>query len=241
MTGSIIQIVPRRTDQPDGVGDYATILANAFSNKEVGYQHSFRGRQRKWSRPLEMHGSLSSHSPARLLLSETSGRSLQKDEASCSNRSCFWLRVSKAWSASLVAKWDKNMEKRKSQYSIDRDFPRAVCDGARVAKLILAVECPELRYPRVVASLRRWIATNQAYSDQLAVWRPNMRDRLKAMPVFSNVGEPDVVLPPAAVGQCIWRYSVAQEPNVGSTTVRTSQVHSHGAKAGNARKSLISV
>jgi hypothetical protein len=37
------------------------------------------------------------------------------------------------------------------------------------------------------------IATNQAYFDQLAEWRPRMREQLKVMPVFSNVGEPDSV------------------------------------------------
>src|SRR4029078_7155788 len=40
MTRSIIQIVPRRTDQPDGVGDYATILANELF-KQGGWNSIF--------------------------------------------------------------------------------------------------------------------------------------------------------------------------------------------------------
>jgi hypothetical protein len=39
------------------------------------------------------------------------------------------------------------------------------------------------------------ITTTSPYFDQLVSWRPSMRGRLHMMPVFSNVGEPTVILP----------------------------------------------
>jgi len=39
------------------------------------------------------------------------------------------------------------------------------------------------------------LTTNNIYAGHLAAWRPIMRNRLKILPVFSNVGEPETIPP----------------------------------------------
>ena len=85
------------------------------------------------------------------------------------------------------------------------------------------------------------LATNQAYFDQLAAWRPTMRDRLKTMPVFSNVGEPDVVVPPSGRPNAYGRIRPPRNRTVGLLRSGLSQVRESSRKSWELRKSLISV
>ena len=240
MTRSVIQIVPRRTDQPDGVGDYATILANALERR-AWISAFVSGTPAEVEPPIRdawltvpvtarRGNHLATHladlcrkTKTAAVIVHVSGYGYQKRGAPV-----WLLNGIRAWKKEhpgirligifheLFATghvWQSSFWLSRAQSYVTRELWR-LCDGG--------------------------IATNQAYFDQLAAWRPTMGDRLKIMPVISTVGEPDVVVPPA-VGRCIWPYSGVQAPNGGSTTVPDCQSPWTSRRSWESRKSLISV
>jgi hypothetical protein len=196
-TASVIHIVPRRTDQPDGVGDYATILAQVMYERnrcvstflpgtpaqtEAPIQDSWRTvpviRRRGCALASQL-SCLCRETDAKAVILHVSGYGYQRRGAP------IWLLTGlRAWRRmhphvrmigifhELFASghfWNSSFWLSAAQKYVTQELWR-LCDGG--------------------------LATNHAYFEQLAAWRPTMRQQLKAMPVFSNVGEPDAV--PAA-------------------------------------------
>jgi len=195
---SVIQIVPRRTDQPDGVGDYATLLARALFQQKgwvstfvpgtpAGVEPPIRDAWRtvpvtvQRGRHLARHlTDLCKETETGAVILHVSGYGYQKRGAPLwlLNGMRTWRRANRnirllgifheLFATGRV--WQSSFWLSRAQSYVTRELWR-LCDGG--------------------------VATNHAYFEQLAAWRPNMRGQLKVMPVFSNVGEPKVVVPPA--------------------------------------------
>jgi hypothetical protein len=193
---AVLQIVPRRTPQPDGVGDYATLLAEALFERFGWVSRFIIGTPAETEAPVEDRW-LNSALPARnagalarqlaelcqdpqthAVLVHISGYGYQK------RGTPFWfLKGLRAWRRNdkhtrligifheLFATgrvWNSSFWLSRAQRYVTRELWR-LCDHA--------------------------LTNNQAYSNQLAAWRPDMQDEISVNPVFSNVGEPDKIIP----------------------------------------------
>jgi hypothetical protein len=193
---NIIQIVPRRTDLHDGIGDYGTFLAQALLQRAgvnsifvVGTPAQIEPPRRDdWKtepvphrkgRALSEHLSkLCQNTDAAAVILHVSGYGYQKRGAP------MWLLEGmRIWRETrgkcrllgifheLFAKgyvWNSSFWLSRTQKHITRKI-WDLCDGG------LAIGSP--------------------YLNQLAAWRPGMVPLLRAMPVFSTIGEPNRVSP----------------------------------------------
>jgi hypothetical protein len=192
----IIQIVPRRTDRPDGVGDYGTLLAHAI---------------------LEQVGSTSVFvcgTPARTEAPRTDqwqnvpvlcrkGRSLaERLSELCRNRDVaavilhvsgygYAKRGAPSWLLEGMLAW-RHLHIKCRLFGI---FHELFATG-RVWNSSFWLSGVQKYITRELWDLcDGGFATTSVYFNQLAAWRPDKEHLLRTMPVFSNVGEPSRIVP----------------------------------------------
>ena len=193
---NLIQIVPRRTNRPDGIGDYSTLLGHAIL-KRAGLTSLFI-----------------SGTPARIELP----RSDCWQTAPVLHRTGHHL----ATQLSDLCR-DRNVAAVVLHVSVygyqKRGAPIWLLEGMRIWRQMHG-NCRLLGiFHELFATGRVWnssfwlsrlqkyitrglwdlcdggLATTSLYFDQLAAWRPDMERLLCTMPVFSNVGEPTFIVP----------------------------------------------
>jgi hypothetical protein len=193
---SIVQIVPRRTVQPEGVGDYATLLANALFERssctsvfiigtpaeiEPPVEDAWRNSPvavRKGSTLAKQLTKLCRETEAKAVILHVSGYGYQKRGVP------FWLlKGMQEWRQiqpdtrligifhELFATghvWNSSFWLSRAQRYVTSELWR-LCDHG--------------------------LTTNDAYFHYLAVWRRVTWNQLKVLPIFSNVGEPGTFIP----------------------------------------------
>jgi hypothetical protein len=193
---TIVQIVPRRTVQPEGVGDYATLVANALFERsgyasvfiigtpaeiEAPVEDAWRNSPvtvRKGSTLAKQLTKLCRDTEAKAVLLHLSGYGYQKRGVP------FWLlKGMRSW---------RQMQPRTCLIGI---FHELFATG-RIWNSSFWLSRAQ-RY--VTSELWRLcdhgLTTNDAYFSHLAAWRPVMCNQLKVLPIFSNVGEPAAFIP----------------------------------------------
>ena len=194
---AIVQIVPRRAGQSEGIGDYATLLANALFERSgcrsafvVGTPAKIEPAVedawptspvtvRKGSTFATQLTNLCLETDAKAVVLHVSGYGYQKRGLP------FWLlKGMQKWReihprACLIGVfhelfasnrvWNSSFWLSRAQRYIARELWR-LCDYG--------------------------LTTNDTYGRHLAAWRPITHNRLKILPVFSNIGEPKTILPP---------------------------------------------
>jgi hypothetical protein len=193
---NVIQVVPRRTVRPDGIGDYSTLLAQALLERTGGNSKFIVGtpssveptRQDSWKTTpvLRRSGRGLSDQLSALCQSENiTAVVLHVSGYGYQNRGVpIWLLEGmRTWHETrgscrlygifheLFATgqpWNSSFWLSGAQRYVTRGL-WDLCDGG--------------------------LATTSRYFDQLLGWRPGMERLLHTMPVFSNVGEPSLVVP----------------------------------------------
>jgi hypothetical protein len=193
---NVIQVVPRRTVRPDGIGDYSTLLAQALLERTGGNSKFIVGtpssaeplRQDSWNTNPVLHRTRRELSDQLLALCQSQNITavvLHVSGYGYQNRGVpIWLLEGmRTWHETrgscrlygifheLFATgkpWNSSFWLSGAQKYVTRGL-WDLCDGG--------------------------LATTSRYFDQLLEWRPGMRHRLHTMPVFSNVGEPNLVPP----------------------------------------------
>jgi hypothetical protein len=193
---AIVQIVPRRTVQPEGIGDYATLLANALFERSGCRSVFLVGTPAEIEPPVKdawdnspvtsQKGSVLSkqltevcrETEAKAVLLHVSGYGYQKRGVP------FWLLRG-------IQEW-RRVQPRTRLVGI---FHELYATGhLRNSSFWLS------RAQRYVTS-ELWrlcdngLTTNDAYFCELAAWRRLTGNQLKVLPVSSNVGEPDTLTP----------------------------------------------
>jgi len=192
----VVQLVPRRADRYDGIGDYATLLAHAMLERAGANSVFVVGtparieppradrwqtnpvRHRTGSRLAKQLSELCCEKDVSAVIVHVSGYGYEKRGAP------IWLlRGMRIWRRKhsncqlfgifheLFATgrvWNSSFWLSKLQEHITRGIWE-LCDGG--------------------------LATTSRYFEQLASWRPHMKGSLFIMPVFSNVGEPNLIVP----------------------------------------------
>ena len=192
----IVQIVPRRAVQPDGIGDYATLVANALFERS-GFRSVFIiGTPAEFEPPVRdawrnspvtsKKGSVLTkqltevcrETQAKAVLLHVSGYGYQR-------------RGVPLWLLKGIEGW-RRVQPRTRLIGI---FHELYATGhVRNSSFWLS------RAQRYVTS-ELWglcdhgLTTNDAYFRQLAAWRRAKQSRLTVLPVSSNVGEPDAAVP----------------------------------------------
>jgi hypothetical protein len=193
---AIVQIVPRRAAQPDGVGDYATLVASALFERfgitsafiigtpaeiESPVEDAWRNAPvtvRKGITLANQLAKLCRETEAKAVFLHVSGYGYQKRGVP------FWLlKGMQVWRkmqprACLVGifhelfatghVWNSSFWLSRAQRYVTSELWR-LCDHG--------------------------LTTNHAYFDNLADWRRVTCNQLKVLPIFSNVGEPDTFRP----------------------------------------------
>ena len=193
---AIVQIVPRRTVQPDGVGDYATLVGNALFERcgsrsafivgtpaeiEPPVEDAWRNSPvtgREGSTLAKQLSNLCKETEAKAVLLHVSGYGYQKRGVP------LWLlKGMKGWRQvqpripligifhELFATgqvWNSSFWLSRAQRYVTSELWR-LCDYG--------------------------LTTNDAYFGHLATWRQVARNQLKVLPIPSNVGEPDTFTP----------------------------------------------
>ena len=191
----VIQIVPRRTNRPDGIGDHGTQLARALLERaniksifiSATPAQTEAVRADEWeTRPLARHSS--------------------REIAECLSEICqtkcvcavivhvsgygYQTRGAPLWLLRGMRMWRRDHR----NYPIIGIFHELLLTGP--------VWNSSFWLSRVQKHVTRGIwkicdaglTTTAPYFEQLTSWRPEMRDRLQKMPVFSNVGEPENIV-----------------------------------------------
>jgi hypothetical protein len=193
---AILQIVPKRTARPEGVGDYATLLANVLFERFGYTSHFILGTPGAIETPVEdcwptspvisRNKGVLAHeltemcqdTQTQAVLLHVSGYGYQKRGAP------FWLLNGlRAWrrrhkNVRLIGifhelfatgrVWNSSFWLSQAQRYVTRELWR-LCDHG--------------------------LTNNHAYFNQLAAWRPELQDEISVKPVFSNVGEPENIIP----------------------------------------------
>jgi hypothetical protein len=193
---AIVQIVPRRAAQPDGVGDYATLLANALFERsgctsafivgtpaetETPVKDSWPNSPvivRKGSTLAEQLTKLCQETRAEAVLLHVVGYGYQKRGVPLwlLNGMQLWRQIQPRTCLIGIFHelfafnhfWNSSFWLSRAQLYVTRELWRLCNYG---------------------------LTTNERYAGHLASWRPVTQDQLEVMPVFSNVGEPKTILP----------------------------------------------
>jgi hypothetical protein len=196
ITPAIVQIVPRRVGQPEGIGDYATRLANALFERS-GCRSAFMV-----GTPADIEPPVKDAWPTSPV-SARKGRTLAKQLTSLCREveatTVVLHFVGYGYQKRGVPFWLLNgmQEWRRIQ-------PRACLIGIFhelfARNRIWNSSFWLFRTQRYIAR-ELWrlcdygLTTNDTYAGHLAAWRPITQKQLKVLPVFSNVGEPETIPP----------------------------------------------
>lgn len=197
---TVIQIVPRRVREPDGVGDYATNLANALL-EQSGIRTIFLAGTSMTAEQDRADGWCTTP------LAERSGIALACALAT--------LNAKARPSAILLHFSGYGYAKRGAPFWVLRGIARWKRRFAGSVRLIgifhelYAVSYKPWQSSFFLGPLQRTISakllhycdaaitTNSAYATTLAKWASGRALPLVTLPAFSNIGEPSEVLPPA--------------------------------------------
>src|SRR5580704_5691167 len=193
---TIVQIVPRRTVQPEGVGDYATLVANALFERsgyasvfiigtpaeiEAPIEDAWRNSPvtvRKGSTLAKQLTKLCRDTEAKAVLLHLSGYGYQKRGVP------FWLlKGMRSW---------RQMQPRTCLIGI---FHELFATGHIWNSSFWLSRAQRYVTSELWRLCDRGLTTNDAYFSHLAAWRPVTCNQLKVLPIFSNVGEPDTFIP----------------------------------------------
>jgi hypothetical protein len=196
ITPAIVQIVPRRVGQPEGIGDYATRLANALFERfgcrsaflvgtpadiELPVEDAWPNSPvsaRKGSTFAKQLTSLCGEIEAATVVLHVAGYGYQKrgvpfwllngmqEWRRIQPRACLIGIFHELFARNRV--WNSSFWLSRTQRYIARELWR-ICDYG--------------------------LTTNDKYAGHLTAWRPIAQNRLKVLPVFSNVGEPETIPP----------------------------------------------
>jgi hypothetical protein len=193
---AIVQIVPRRTIQPDGVGDYATHVANALFERSGCTSVFVIGTPAEIEPPVE---DAWRNSPVAVRKGSTLAKQL--------------ARICRETEAKAVFLHLSGYGYQK------RGVPFWLLKGMQVWRQIQPRTCLVGIFHELFATGRIWnssfwlsraqqyvtnelwrlcdfgLTTNDAYFSHLATWRRVSCNQLKVLPISSNVGEPDTFIP----------------------------------------------
>jgi hypothetical protein len=196
ITPAIVQIVPRRVGQPEGIGDYATRLANALFERSGCRSAFVVGTPADIELPVEDEW-------------RTSPVSARKGRIFAKQLTSFCREVEATTVVLHVVGYGYQK----------RGVPFWLLNGMQEWRRIQPRACLIGIFHELFARNRVWnssfwlsrtqryiarelwrlcdygLTTNDTYAGHLAAWRPITRNQLKVLPVFSNVGEPEAIPP----------------------------------------------
>jgi len=191
-----IQIVPRRTNRHDGIGDYATCLAEAMLER-AGINSAFVS-----GTPRRMEPPRADRWQTDPVLYRT-GRGLAKQLSElCRDRDLaavvihvsgygYEKRGAPIWLLRGMRSWRRTH----SNLMLFGIFHELFATG-RIWNSSFWLSRLQAHITRGIWELcDGGLATTARYFEQLTSWRPHMKSSLCTMPVFSNVGEPNLILP----------------------------------------------
>jgi hypothetical protein len=197
-TPAIVQIVPRRASQPEGIGDYATLLANALFEQSGCPSAFVVGTPAAIELPVEdawpntpvtarkgrafakQLTSLCRETDAKAVVLHVAGYGYQKrgvpfwllngmqEWRQIQPRACLIGIFHELFASNRI--WNSSFWLSRAQRYVARELWR-LCDFG--------------------------LTTNDTYAGHLAAWRLISQNQLEVLPVFSNVGEPETILPPS--------------------------------------------
>jgi hypothetical protein len=193
---AIVQIVPRRVGQPEGIGDYATRLANALLERS-GCRSAFMV-----GTPVDIELPVKDawlNSPVTVRTGSTFAKQLTNLCLETDSQAVVLHVAGYGYQKRGVPFWLLNgMQKW-------RQIQPGVCligifhelfASNRVWNSSLWLSRAQRYIARELWRLCDYgLTTNDTYAGQLAAWRPITQNQLKILPVFSNVGEPETILP----------------------------------------------
>ena len=197
ITPAIVQIAPRRVGQPEGIGDYATRLANALFEGS-GYRSAFVvGTPADIELPVE---DAWANSPVTVRTSSTFAKQLT-DVCLDTQAQAVVLHFSgygyqrrgvPFWLLNGMQKW-RQLQPGVCLIGI---FHELFASSNRVWTSSFWLSRAQLHIARELWRLCDYgLTTNDTYARDLAAWRPIRQNQLKVLPVFSNVGEPETIPP----------------------------------------------
>ena len=194
---NIIQIVPRRAREPDGIGDYGTLLARALLERaginsvflsgtparteppRADNWHTVPVLERTASDLVAQLSELCRNAAPVAVVIHVSGYGYEKRGVP------FWLLQG-------LRTWRRTH----ANCSVFGVFHELFATG-RIWNSSFWLSQPQRRITQGIWDLCDGALTTTApYFEQLAAWRPNMAPMLRTMPVSSNVGEPSLVPAP---------------------------------------------
>jgi hypothetical protein len=193
---AIVQIVPRRASQPEGIGDYATLLANALFERSGCMSMFLVGTPAEIETPVE---DAWPNSPIAARKGNTLAKQLTKLCRETDAKAVLLHVVGYSYQKRGVPFWLLNGMQLWRQIQpgtcLIGIFHELFASG-RVWNSSFWLSWAQRYVARELWRLCDYgLTTNDAYADHLAAWRRITRDQLKVLPVFSNVGEPEKCLP----------------------------------------------
>lgn len=193
---TIVQILPRRTVQPDGVGDYATHVANALFERS-GYTSVFIiGTPAEIELPVE---DAWRNSPVAVRKGSTFAKQLARICRETEAKAVFLHLAGYGYQKRGVPFWLlKGMQ-------VWRQIQPRTCLVGIFHELFATGHIWNssfwLSRAQQYVTNELWrlcdfgLTTNEAYFSHLATWRRVSCNQLKVLPIPSNVGEPDTFIP----------------------------------------------
>ena len=193
---AIVQIVPRRAAQPEGIGDYATLLANSLFERSSCTSAFVVGTPAEIESPVDdawLNSPVTGRKGTALakqltkLCHETGARAVVLHVAGYG----YQKRGVPFWLLSGMRKW-RQIQPHTCLIGIFHEL----FASNRVWNSSFWLSRAQRYIARELWCLCDYgLTTNDKYAGHLAAWRPIRRSQLKVLPVFSNVGEPETVLP----------------------------------------------
>ena len=192
----IVQIVPKRTSRSDGIGDYAVHLAQGLS-RHHGLETVFVSGTPDADEPRSTDGwptcSITARTSEAFLAALGASASLRQVTALVLHVSGYGYakRGAPIWLLRAMREW----RVRKPSIILVTILHELYAQGSPMNSSFWLGPLQR----RVTQGL--WhladagLTTNSVYRDELIAWRPEMANSLALMPVPSNVGEPERVVP----------------------------------------------
>jgi hypothetical protein len=194
---NIIQIVPRRAREPDGIGDYATLLARALL-EQAGINSVFLS-----GTPARTELPRADNWHTVPVLERTASDLVAQLSELCRNAAPvaavihvsgygYEKRGVPFWLLQGLRTW-----RRTHANCIVLGVFHELFATGRIWNSSFWLSQPQKRITQGIWDLCDGALTTTApYFEQLVAWRPNMAHMLRTMPVSSNVGEPSLVPAP---------------------------------------------
>jgi hypothetical protein len=248
---AIVQIVPRRVAQPEGIGDYATLLANSLFERSGCTSAFIVGTPAEIELPIKdawLNSPVTRRKGNALakqltkLCHETSAKAVVLHVAGYG----YQRRGVPFWLLSGMQKW-----RQTQPHTCFIGIFHELFASNRVWNSSFWLS----RAQRYIAS-ELWrlcdygLTTNDTYAGHLATWDPTKQGQLQVLPVFSNVGEPETVLPSlqrraqmavfgaAGVEQGVYNKPISEQSAAIATTLAIQSVIDIGERSTSVPKRL---